>query len=82
MSGVLAAAAANGLRQIAIIGPRRSRGAAVSTNDASSSYFSSSTSDDDGPLRPPPPPTTVTLEVRAGAGGLDASLFAAELFRA
>ena len=82
MSGVLAAAAANGLRQIAIIGRRRSLFAAVSTNDASSSYFSSSTSDDDGPLRPPPPPTTVTLEVRAGAGGLDASLFAAELFRA
>jgi len=82
MSGVLAAAAANGLRQIAIIRRRRSLFAAVSTNDASSSYFSSSTSDDDGPLRPPPPPTTVTLEVRAGAGGLDASLFAAELFRA
>ena len=69
MSGLLAAAAARGLRQI---GRRRSLFAAVST-PASSRSFSS---DDDKK------PTTVTLEVRAGTGGLDASLFAAELFRA
>ena len=77
MSALLAAAAANGLRRI---GRRRSLFAAATTTASSfssSSFSSSSTSD-----KPPLPPTTVTLEVRAGTGGLDASLFAAELFRA
>ena len=77
MSGLLAAASAIGLRQLSR--RRRSLFAAAATTASSfSSSFSTSTTNNNEP----PPPTTVTLEVRAGTGGLDASLFAAELFRA
>ena len=77
MSGVLAAAAADGLRRVAILCRRRA--SLFSTTTASSSSFSTSSDNDN---KPPSTTTTVTLEVRAGTGGLDASLFAAELFRA
>lgn len=70
MSGLLAAAAGNALRQIAQFSRRRSLFAAATCSSSSNNK------------PPPPPPTTVTLEVRAGTGGLDAALFAAELFRA
>ena len=87
MSGLLAAAADIGLRQVAQFGQRSLLAAAAATASSfSSSTCSSSSSSDNNNNNnnkpPPPPPTTVTLEVRAGTGGLDAALFAAELFRA
>lgn len=74
MSALLAAAAAFGLRRVAVFDASRRRSLFAA---ATVSFSSSSTS-----KTPPPQTTTVTLEVRAGTGGLDASLFAAELFRA
>ena len=76
MRALLAAAAACGSRRNALFDASRLLFAAATTSSAP--FSSSSTS------KPPPPspPTTVTLEVRAGTVGLDASLFAAELFRA
>jgi len=80
-SSLLATAAAFGLRRIA---SRRRWAPTTPTMMMLLFSSTSSSSSSSSSTKPPPPlpPTAVTLEVRAGTGGLDASLFAAELFRA